>query len=174
MMTAHPFTDHVAIIRAAVDAVDQREPMPALDRIVLWQDLRAVAAELAVVVRDTEGDATDALVEYLRDTGEDHLETIAGPVHVAYTSPNERWEGHRLIGALARTVVPVDPDTGELHTQAIRAVPVDVLRDTVAGCATDDATSSRWRKTGVRKYVDPGAFYDRDDPQPVIRAGVKP
>ena len=177
----HDYAAPLTAIRDAVGVLDAREPMPGkdrvllwLDRILLWLDARAAAAELAVVLRDLETDATDAIVELARETGSDELETALGVVHVGQTSPSERWDGYRLIGKLARTVVEVDPVTGELATEASRAVPVDVLRDVVAGCQTDKLTSSKWRKTGLRDHgIDVWKFYDRDDPRPIIRTGPR-
>jgi hypothetical protein len=168
----HAHRRELDAIRTAVAVLDYRGAAPAIERIELWQDVKAVQDELAVIARDIQGDATEALIELLRESGEPALETALGVVHVGYTQPTERWEGHRLIGALSRTVFEVDPETGELSERPTRAVPVDVLRDTVAGCASEDLTSSKWRKTGVRNYVDPRRYMDRDDPIPIIRTGA--
>lgn len=161
----HDHADALALLRAGIGGIYDREPAPAEDRIMLWQDLAAVRADLEIVYRDVENDATEALVERLRETGEPALETPLGVVHVGTSRPGDRWEGHKLLAALARHVA--DPSTGEM----IRAVPLDVLRDVVPGCASDNLTSSRWRITSLRSYVDPYNYVERGAPVPVIRAG---
>lgn len=176
---SHSYALAVAIIRDQVGVLEAREPMPGTERIELWQDVRDAYAELGVILRDLETDATDALVELLRDSGEDELSTELGTVHIGLTTPSERWQGWRLAGALARNVAPtkVDEDgvfVADPEDEVFRAVPLDVFRDVVAGCASDDLTSSKWRKTALRNHVaDVRRYYDRDDPQPIIRAGAK-
>lgn len=165
---SHDYAAPVAAIRSATADLEYREPMSGMARITLWQDVREAVGQLAIVVRDIETDATEALVEITRETGDDELETILGPVYVGLTSPTERWRGYDLLGALSSPVV--DAATGEL----IRAVPLDVLRDVVAGCASEDLTSSKWRKTAVKRHLDFRRYYDRDEPRPIIRAGRRP
>ncbi|RPH74092.1 hypothetical protein EHM76_04150 [bacterium] len=165
----HDYALALALIRDQVGVLERRDPMPGTERIALWLDARGVRTEFDVVLHDLETDATDALIELTRATGEDAYDTPLGPVYVGWTQPSERWEGYRLIDRLARDVMV--RDTAEI----IRAVPVDVLRETVAGCQTDALTSSKWRKTGLKQWgLDPKQFFDRDDPRPIIRAGVHP
>lgn len=163
------------MIRRGVEWLDAREPMSGTERIALWLEARGAMSEFAVVIRDLETDATDAAIELTRERGVDELETPLGVVHVGWTAPVDHWRGYELIGKLAQTVVEVDAATGELATQAIRAVPIDVLRAVVAGCDTEKRTSSAWRKTGLEAVgIDPRDWYVRvKDPRPVIRSGPK-
>lgn len=140
------------------------------ERINLWLVLDDLADELRMVLRDLETDATLALVDLDVPEGRvynaGHDVVTMGRRQVG----GDKWAGWALCGALA--VEMIDPDTGEM----IRAVPLDVVRSTVPGCADDALTSSRWRVTALRQLVDDAERYHLERPvtQQVIRRARGP
>jgi len=84
-------------------------------------------------------------------------------VHHVQRSRDE-WNGAKVLDLLARPVV--DPETGEVT----EAVPRSTLDD-VLPAVTGGATSSRWKRTGLKQHgVDPGTVCRRDWQDPRILA----
>lgn len=145
-------------LRSADDVLDPT------DRINVWLVVDDLAAELALTLRDLLNDATLALVDLDIEPGETfhagHDVVVMGRRSVG----SDKWAGWALCGALAQQLV--DPETGE----QIRAVPLDVMRSTVAGCADDALTSSKWRVTALRQLVDVERYHlEQPISQSVIR-----
>lgn len=168
---AHEYGLVIARIDGALMDIENREPMPAPDLCALWLDLKGAGDRLAIVLRDVGNDATGKLLDLVADDPEQVVETVSGTVYLGRRYAPTRWEGYRLCDALADDLV--DVQTGEI----VRAVRVEVLRESVAGCATEEATSSKWSKGGLkrklgpvlREYVEEIPWRDRE---PEIKSGV--
>lgn len=130
------------------DVGSNDEPMSPQDRVDLWIVADGVLDELRVVVQALKADATLALVDL--DVQPAHtFDTAFGTVlRDRRRVGSDQWAGYSICDALAHSFV--DPDTGEV----VRAVPVTTMRDTVAGCADDRLTSSRWKVSGLRNWLD--------------------
>jgi hypothetical protein len=133
--------------------ITNEDVMAPAERIDLWIVARDVLDELAIAVRHLQTDATLALADLGVKPG--GLHPAMGGIVKRGTRRvgTDQWAGHALVGALG--VDLVNPATGEI----VRAVPVEVVREVVPGCATEELTSSRWRATGLRGRVDVDRFH---------------
>jgi len=154
---------------AVVQAIDNREPMSTPDLVALWLDVDHLARELGQVLKLLHEDASDRVFTEIPDVSWTYTSSVGEPVHLARGYAAERWSGYELADRLAVDVV--DPETGEL----LRAVPVEVVRRHVPGCATADTTSSKWRTTGLAELVpDWRRYRSRDEAPLVLRRGERP
>ena len=117
-----------------------------------WATLKHLSDELAVTVNDY----AVAVGSALRDAGidaKDGYELPSGRRVTWRAAITEQWAGRRLLRAISTEMI--DPATGEVT----HAVPLSVLADVIPGVATEDATSSRWLKTGLQNIdVDVDEF----------------
>ena len=132
-----------------------------------WVTARECAAALAVYERDLSVAVADLLsdVDYDPKTG---YQLDDGTVIHHRQTASEKWRGRALLRHLSTPMI--DPDTGE----QLEAIPLRVLVDIIAGVADDNATSSRWRTTGLRNLdVDPDMFRTREWQPARTYLGVK-
>ena len=138
------------------------------DAVVLWIGLTHAQRVLGDLVKLVADEAAVALAG--RDDPRADYETATGDVvHLGAGYAPERYRGRQLVHALATTMATRD---GEL----LPAVPVDVLLDVLPGCADDDATSSKWRTTGLRRQLgdDWRRYRSKDAAPQVIKRGPRP
>jgi hypothetical protein len=156
---------YVNQIEGAVACLDRRAPMPPLERIEAWQAAADALATFQVVVGQMAADAQDAMVQL----GTKQLTTRRGPCHLARSSSSQEWRGYELLGKLADPMI--EPSTGEV----MDAVPLQVLRDVIAGCNKPDSTYSKWLTTGLKEWLpdDWRKFVTYHDPRDVIKLGEK-
>jgi len=91
--------------------------------------------------------------------------TADGAITVHRTiETSHQWDGHGLLGALAKPLV--DTDTGEV----IKAIPLNTARDVIPACG-EGATSSKWKITEVRKRLNPEGFHNVEYGSAIIAKG---
>ena len=131
------------------------EVLTPAERIDLYARCDLAVLTLGVAVRDLRTDATLALadLEVPKDGTFDTGYAVVKRSKAVQPGTSHKWRGHALCDALASDYV--NPTTGEIE----RAVPVWVMRDTVAGCASPEHTSSGWRSTGLRGRVDEDRYH---------------
>ena len=132
-----------AQITDIVDVLDKREPLPAMDRVTAWHAAQQALDAFQIVLGQLEGDAVEAMAELqIREVA-----TKFGPVHIRRGSAKQEWRGYELVGKLGTPLVV--QSSGEF----VEAVPVEVLRDVVAGCGSPELTSSKWSTTGLERWM---------------------
>lgn len=130
-----------------------------------WQRIREMSRQLSVIERDYALAVGSILadMEYNRAEG--------FPLHNGTRirheqSKTERWQGRRLLRALSTPMV--EPSSGEV----VESIPLKVLADIIPGVASDDATSSRWRTTGLRNIdINPDDYRETVWGQPRAELG---
>lgn len=167
---SHDHAVTVNYLNEAIEALDAREPMAGGDLVDLWIDVEQAYAALKVVRDQLAADAAVAVADGNAAAGRKARDEYVTPtghvVHLQRGYSREQWRGYELLGVLADKLI--DPDSGEV----VAAIPVDVARRTVAGCATPELTSSKWSVTGL-----PGGIADRyrtrEETPDVIRLGER-
>lgn len=135
-------------VSASCDSLDERGTR--------WARLRCLHRELGVLVDEYCHDlgAQLADTEYVRKDG---YRLSDGTVIVHHQSSTERWQGRKLLRSLSTDMI--EPTTGE----AMPAVPLATLVEVLPAVDTDDATSSRWKLSGLRNLdIDPEVYRSRD------------
>lgn len=159
-LTAH---DLVVAATVIVERLDACEPPDDVDDLLaLWTALRAVERGLGVIARQWSIDAA----ERVEARGDREYRTRTGDLFHVERSKRERWRGYDLLAALSDRMVDGD---GEL----VDAIPTRVLRDVLPACGDEDATSSRWRTTGLRGLVDIDRYRDVEYGPAEIRTGPR-
>lgn len=160
----HEHSDDVRDLSRALAHIADHGPLPELDAVALWLDLDAVRATFAKILDLLEYEAIEATLAH----GTDGVAvTDRGVGRISGYRRGNQYEGHAIAGALCRRLV--DPDTGEV----IAAVPVDVLRAVVPGCAAPHLTSSRWSRRALAGFVDVDQYEHRGEwVQKMERAGL--
>ena len=139
------------------------------DVVELWVGLTHAHRVLGDFVKLVADDAAVRLAD--RDDPRADYETATGDVvHLGAGYTPERWKGRQVVQALAERV---HDGEGEVFD----AVAVEVLLDVLPGCADDDATSSKWRTTGLRRQLGEDGwrrYRSRDTAPQVIKRGPRP
>lgn len=153
-------------IRFLAEALDRdldsdADVMSPVERIDLYAAADLAALALGIVLRKWRHDAAVALADLDVKRGDTYNTGLTVARRTTSRQGGDHWRGYALCDALA--IDAIDADTGE----KVRAVPVDVMRETVAGCARDDLTSSRWSAMAVNHYVPNGARYHTQRPTTV-------
>lgn len=138
--------------------------------VELWLGLTHARSILDDLIKTIADDASSRLLDR-DDPREVYVTSTGSPVHLAPGYAPERWRGHDVLFELAVPSVPVDLETGEMGS-VTQAVPVEVLVDVLPGCATPDLTSSKWRVTGLKRWLDDWYRYrSKDDAPLTIKRG---
>lgn len=147
--------DQIRFLAEALDRdVDSdADVMTPTERIDLYAACDLAALALGIVLRKWRHDAAVALADLGVKRGDVYNTGLTTVRRTTSRTGGDHWRGHALCDALA--IDAIDPDTGE----KVRAVPVHVMRDVVAGCARDELTSSRWRTEGLAGRVNVNLYH---------------
>ena len=149
----------VAAIDADINALDidadwDRDDID--DAVKLWDRLDKLITN-AMIVRRDHG------VILARRIPDEHTTGDGITVHRTVESHHE-WDGHAVLGALAKPLV--DTGTGEM----VEAIPLTDARDVIPACG-QGATSSKWKITELRKRLDPTPFHKVEYGSSIIARG---
>ena len=134
------------------------------DVIVLWSELRGLANDVYVMVRELGTLIADEMDLEHRD---EYEHPKVGPLYTD-RARNERWNGAAVLAALCKPMV--DPEVGEFEP----AVPVGVLAK-VLPAVGEGQTSSKWKKSGLRAVgLDPDDYVTTEWQRAQVRPGRKP
>ena len=141
----HQLAAEIETMWSCLESIDERDPMPPPELVSLWLDLKKHRRYLDQVLHAVHDDAAvDVAAE--KDERDEYVSSGGEVVHLTWRPRFEHWRGFDFSDRLA--VDMVDPN-GEI----VRAIPLDVIRRFVPGCAMPDLTSSRWRTTGLAQLV---------------------